>query len=732
MSLQRRFVAFDEELGKKDDDHRSGSSSAVASPIATTFIWRGPRRKRILLALTLFSILYVFFKHLPQDALPATHRQGVRPPAAGSPPHALSSPKGPPPRSDSSVDSRHYFEGPIKYYHLSSSFGAGLGPVHDNKNVLFVVSNLKSVASLLPLACDMSKQNKNRVHLMLTGRDDMAIEDIEKINGVTEADCSVKWHDGRPDYSLYSTDYRMEVSVRASLGHINGVMKPRVVLIDNPEREPEFFSRAMKDKTRELGLPLIELPFNAAEHFQWISKLDGSSLKAWNDVNIEILIHSPPESSGSLIRLLKSLENADYFTFPHPRLTIELPDNIDPPTLQYLSTFRWPPHSYAGNSKLTLRHRLRSKQVDAIQASIRQVESFYPSNVPQSNILVLSPQVELSPLYFHYLVYTLLEYKYSNTAPDTSDNIMGISLEKPLTTLNNKDPLSLPEEASSGNPLFLYQSPNSNAALYFGDKWVELHSFISNRLAVDETLLPKPGSDAAYSISKNYPSWLSYILELSRARGYTMLCPTLQASQDGLATIHTELYQLPEEHTQPPPSTPSSSLDTPPLSLESPLTAPFPDPDPKPGAQHENYPLTPITNSILHLLNPSLSPSDLGGPGLPHLSDLPILSHTGEYLPQGVASLNHGAMLYAERFARELGGCGGSVEEMKKKKKKEGQRPKRRAGSAGDLFCLEEEEGEVEGVSGLVKMPGMGEDGGEQKDGGHEHVQVGTDGPSTR
>lgn len=299
MSLQRRFIAGDEELGKKDDDHRARRRTGMASPIATNFSWRGPRRKRILLATSVFLFLFLFFRNIPKDAIPATRRHGAGLFPPGSPQHVSAAPKGPPPRSDSSIDNKHYFEGPIKYYNLAASFAAERGSTHDNRNVLFVASNLKSAASLLPLACDMSKQNKNRVHFMLTGRDDMAIQDMEMINGITEADCSIRWHDGRPDYSIYSTDYRMEVSVRASLYHVNSVMRPKVVLVEGPGREDSFFSKGMKDKASELRLPLIELPTQAAEQLSWISKLDVNSLRAWNEINIEILVHLPPESSGS-------------------------------------------------------------------------------------------------------------------------------------------------------------------------------------------------------------------------------------------------------------------------------------------------------------------------------------------------------------------------------------------------------------------------------------------------
>jgi hypothetical protein len=648
----------------------------MASPIATSFGWRGPRRKRFLLVMAVISLLYLFFKNLPKDAITATRRQGSRFLPPGSQLQTPSGSKGAPPRSDGAVDCRHYFAGPIKYHKLAASLYSDLGPVHDNRNVLFVVSNLQSAARLLPLACDMSKQNKNRVHLMLTGRDDNEKEDIEKINGVTEADCSIKWHDARPDFSIYSTDYRMERSVRASLGHIAPFMRPRVVLIDSPEREDTFLTKGMKEKTRELRLPLIELPINAAENLKWVSKLDGSSLKAWNEIGLEILIHAPPESSGSLIRLLRSLESADYFGFPLPRLTIELPNNIDPPTRQYLSNLQWPRNSRMGSSKLTLRHRLLSGHVNALQSSIRQIESFFPVNAPHSHILILSPQVELSPLYFHYLIYTLLEYKYSNAALHNADGLVGISLERPPISLTGKGSLSTPDEASS-KALFLHQAPDSNAALYFGDKWIELHSFLSNRFAVDKA--PTGASDTQSSVLGKAPSWLSYILELSRARGYTMLYPSFASREDSLATIHTELFQPPQEYTDRTSISSASAFPAQETSLTDSTEV-------KAMRSADELQLVTMSRSILHLLNPSLPATDSGGP-LPDLSTLPVLSHTGELLPQGQVSLNQAAITYADTFAKEFGGCAAAEGEGQKSML---TRPARKPWSADDLFCVEE------------------------------------------
>src|SRR3954453_322797 len=155
----------------------------------------------------------------------------------------------------------------------------------------------------------------------------------------------------------------MELSTRSALGHIHKSMRLQAGLTDTATREDEFFTKAITSKTEELGITMIELPANAVERLQWMMKLDSASLSAVNDLEIEILVHAPAESSGSLIRLLKSLENADYFGFPHPRLTIELPPRIDIFTVNFLSSFRWPPDSNGRESKLTLRRRVNPERL---------------------------------------------------------------------------------------------------------------------------------------------------------------------------------------------------------------------------------------------------------------------------------------------------------------------------------------------------------------------------------
>jgi hypothetical protein len=357
-----------------------------------------------------------------------------------------------------------------------------------------------------------------------------------------------------------------------------------------------------------------------------------------------------------LIRLLESLKHADFFSSAPPKLTIELPHEVDEPTSRYLEKFRWPPNSEhnAGNL-LTLHHRIPQHGLTAEENSIRFLEAFWPADPESSHVLILSPQVELSPLFFHYLKYTVLEYKYSANNNDTLQNLLGISLDLPLAHINDSAGFEPPSPLGSEEAditQFLWQAPNSNAALYFGDKWIELHDFVTRMLTSQHTL-PTPTTLNQKLVSKAYPSWLEHILKLSRARGYWTLYPNFKDT-DALATVHTELYQPPEEYSHDP------EMEAP--DLDSDLTA-----DPEHPLKHAEVPL--ISKSLLNALP--------NNGDLPKMIDLPLLAWSGERLE--VAEVEENAADYSRIFRHEIGGCEVAAVE------------KQRTGlTAGDLFCLED------------------------------------------
>lgn len=388
------------------------------------------------------------------------------------------------------------------------------------------------------------------------------------------------------------------------------------------------------------------------------------------------------DSSGSLIRLVRSIEHADYFGSRPPHLTIELPPEIDPPTQRFLDHLVWPPIDPSGaphTSQVTLRRRIPRQSLSVEEAASHFIESFYPARPAESHVLVLSPQVELSPIYYHYLKYSFLEYRYSSyNRGDPSSGLMGLSLELPTEYLNGSAPFDPPSAdvpldspdryKSTETTPFLWQAPNSNAALYFGDKWMELHSFLSNRIAGRSS--SSPPYLGTKQISHRHPSWMEYVLELMRARAYTLLYPNIPAS-DTLVTVHNELYQPPEEFLARDPLEAAPSADGAKGSSDpqEPFTV-----DPADITQRSTSPEQPLLSTSLL----SILPSD---GDLPDLATLPVLSYSGQLLtPADVDKLSN---TFATKFRREIGGC---TNEAKK------QIPLPKKWSTDDLFCLKDDQ----------------------------------------
>ena len=470
----------------------------------------------------------------------------------------------------------------------------------------------------------------------------------------------------------------MEVSSSAGFNHINNFVHPQATIIDGSGEEELFFLKGVKDRAASVGRTVIELPTDAEQNLMWITFLDSPSLSgkyqsfsvvtghiliylAWNKVNIDVLVHAPLSSSGSLIRLLNSLKKADFFSSAPPRLTIELPHNIDEPTRRYLEHFKWPPNSgQNAGSLLTLHHRIPQHGLTTEENSIRFLESFWPADPFTGHVLVLSPQAELSPLFYHYLKYTMLEYRYSTSKANLYKNVLGISLDLPSTYLNDSTGFIPPRTngSSSSNGAtdatpFLWQAPNSNAALYFGDKWIELHDFVAHLLS-SQRQLPTPTTLNQKLVSKTYPSWLEHILKLVRARGYWMIYPNSD-NPDALITLHNDLYRTPEEYAEELEDTDMES-DV--------LTA-----DPAHHLSLKHTETAFITKSLLSIL-------PFNG-DLPKLGEMPLLSWDGEGI--NVDEIGHHAVNFSRVFRHEIGGCDVSAAE------------KPRADlTAGDLFCLDD------------------------------------------
>ncbi|RTE73992.1 hypothetical protein BHE90_011591 [Fusarium euwallaceae] len=641
-----RFWVGDEEMAKKDDDHHIHGHNARLPQWQAT---RAPRRRALgrLFGYVAFAslIFYVVYSLILSPSNTVTDRRQSAPDREPAP--------GPRGGQDKA------YNGPFRFPELAKTLrniqGTG-GSYERNRNVLFAASSLKSVSTLLPMACQMSAQDQNHVHFAIAGRSEVPLKELLQINGIDDS-CKLFLHDARTDHAATSTETRLKLATIRSFFYINNFMHPQAIIVDGSHLEDDFFLRSIRDQVMGTKSALIELPDKPEKRFSWISKLDASSLSAWNKVHFDIIIQAPPLGTANLQRLLTSLRNADKSPISIPHLTIELPSVVEQPLEKFLSGFQWPLRSSGQlpqSQMLSLRHRIPSHQIDEEESSVRFLESFWPGKPSHNHVLVLAPHTEVSHQFFHYVKYTMLHSFYSRAAilHDWTDNIMGISLQSRSTLLDETTPLTAPkshdEEPDSDNSFF-WQAPTSDAILIMGDKWVELHGYVSRILERQQTKTDTPAFLAKKHTTKKHPAWLEYLLQLSRLRGYLTLYPSPETASVILGA-HSDLSNVPEEY----------------LGDEE-----------EDGNKGRADRATSTFDSISQIDMLATLP---GKGELPALEDVPLVSWDGNTLT--FAELESTSRKLASLFRQEVGGCseGESDEE-------DDYGMPRRDKDAGDLFC---------------------------------------------
>jgi hypothetical protein len=89
------------------------------------------------------------------------------------------------------------FNGALRFPSLAGTLQAiastdGALPI--NRNVLFAAASLRSISTLLPLACRMAAKKTNYVHFAMIHNTDVPIPDLLALNGVDEDECPVIFH----------------------------------------------------------------------------------------------------------------------------------------------------------------------------------------------------------------------------------------------------------------------------------------------------------------------------------------------------------------------------------------------------------------------------------------------------------------------------------------------------------------------------------------------------------
>lgn len=235
----------------------------------------------------------------------------------------------------------------------------------------------------------------------------------------------------------------------------------------------------------------------------------------------------------SLSRLLNSLNHATYFD-DKVDITIHMEQSADRVTRLFVNSFNW---KYGLKS---IRHRMyKGGLMPAI------IESWYPSDNHSYGVL-LEDDIEVSPLFYAWIKYNILHYRYNMKNAKNSHWIYGISLYSPrnleLLPDGRKefDPNDVLLESFPQRTPYASQVPCSWGAVYFPEHWREFHQYLTSRLADLKSSSPRLKITVPKSRSSRWKkSWKKYFIEMVYLRAYVMIYPNFQ-DFESFSTNHLE------------------------------------------------------------------------------------------------------------------------------------------------------------------------------------------------
>ncbi|GAA5848896.1 hypothetical protein JCM9279_004658 [Rhodotorula babjevae] len=276
---------------------------------------------------------------------------------------------------------------------------------------------------------------------------------------------------------------------------------------------------------------IVGMTRGEAKRAEWIGALDLEALRHFHTPRIDLSVVTN-DRPVSLHRLLSSLQTAHYFG-DDVSLSVNLEQTADRLTHRLVDDLRWP------HGTFSLRHRIL---LGGLMPAI--VESWYPTSNDTYGVL-LEDDVEVSPLYYAWLKFSILQYRYTLAGRRASARMFGVSLYQQKNIelrpegRQEFDPHKLFEGLSlHATTPYLSQIPCSWGAAYFPEHWREFHSYLALRLS--ELALPISEPLVPAIRSNKWPrSWKKYFIELVYLRGYTMLYPNYP-DFESLSTNHLE------------------------------------------------------------------------------------------------------------------------------------------------------------------------------------------------
>ncbi|KAI7854533.1 hypothetical protein BDC45DRAFT_128408 [Circinella umbellata] len=401
--------------------------------------------------------------------------------------------------------------------------------------VTFVFDGVHHMKQFISYVCEFDRTALTDIHIITTGEQQglsatELLKSIEK-NHPKCAD-SVTIHDLDIGFSSAADTSVFLNQATHAFTQLVSLIQPHVIIyIDHNGPAKRSIQAATEiTKTVSIGLPPRDIA-----HASWMANLPAESLANWNDFTVK-LVFITDRNPQSLARLIRSAARAHYFGDTID-MTIVMEQSSDRVTQAFANDVPWP---HGGKD---LRHRITK-----VNRMPVYVESWYPADDHEYGI-ILDDHVELSEMFYVWVKYAILRYRYGQDMPDDAKAMFGISLYSPNVMENDPNGRKIFEPSSAlisngydAESPYLMQSAHSfgSAAVYFPEHWREFHDFITARVTDMEKKQMQNITIPNARSSQWTNSWKRFMDELIFMRAYVMLYPNFK-NYVSLSTSHLEL-----------------------------------------------------------------------------------------------------------------------------------------------------------------------------------------------
>ncbi|KAI7860320.1 hypothetical protein BDC45DRAFT_99464 [Circinella umbellata] len=378
----------------------------------------------------------------------------------------------------------------------------------------------------MELICEMHKRADNNaiVHIGTTGRGSLHVNDIVTLLSSYDAKCASSIPKDRiHDLQLLESQSNHLVPRLTRL-----VMVAQIQVVIHVQQDGLDSIQTMQHMLPNIAI--VGLPHYDLDHVTWMSELPVSTLQRWHDFTVKMVLTTESDDAPPFERLLQSVQNARYLG-DTVDITIFMECTSNVKTQRLSETLFWP------HGEKDLRHRI----VPTSRAWMF-AESWYPASDTEYAV-ILDDGMEVSPLFYIWVKYSILKYRYN---PTPKKNLFGVSLYSPRIVDSSEEQRELFEPPIGYTP-YLMQAPCSigGGAVYFPEHWREFHDYMTARVADQDShqlqTIEVPGARSRHWMY----SWRRYLDELMYLRGNVMLYPNFEDN----ASFSTR-HQLPEHGTK--------------------------------------------------------------------------------------------------------------------------------------------------------------------------------------